>query len=220
MTKDDFIIRLETKADHREVEHVTREAFWNHHVPGCDEHYLAHILRKKACFLPELDYIAEQQGHIVGNIMYTRAKVIGDDGMEYSVISFGPVSVLPDWQDMGVGSILIRHTLDLAREQGHTAVLIYGDPAYYQRFGFIAAQNYGIASSDNYYCAALQALELVPDALSGKAGRFEEDKAYQINETSACKFDLNFPPKEKLKGSPTQTRFQELVSLRTPRKVQ
>ena len=113
MNKDDFVIRLETPHDYREVEHITREAFWNHYLPGCDEHYLAHILRGSSCFLPELDFVAELDGKIVGNIMYTRAVVFCDDGIEFPVLSFGPVSVLPDFQKYLCGSHVV-YFLDCA----------------------------------------------------------------------------------------------------------
>ncbi len=206
-------IRLETPADYSTVEQITREAFWNHHVPGCDEHYLAHVLRKAECFLPELDFIAEQNGTLVGNIMYTKAKIVGDDGAEYPVLSFGPISVMPEFQGRGVGGKLILHTLSLAKEMGHTAVLIYGDPDYYGRFGFVSAEQYRIGTRYNTYAAALQAIELVPDALAGKAGLFYEDEAYEIDPAEAEAFDRLFPPKEKQTGLASQERFQEMLQM-------
>lgn len=218
MTKNDFTIRLETPHDYREVEHITREAFWNHQVPGCDEHYLAHILRGSSCFLPELDFIAELDGKIVGNIMYTRAVVICDDGEEHSVLSFGPVSVLPDFQGMGIGSALIRHSLSIAGSSGHTAVLIYGDPAFYSRLGFGPAEGFGICTPDDFYQDALQAIELAPGALRGITGRFLEDQAYHTDEKDAAAFDAGFPAKERISGLPSQERFLYLLNLRKPRK--
>ena len=214
----DLTIRLEIPADYREVEYITREAFWNHHVPGCDEHYLAHVLRKSSCFIPELDFVAVQQGRIVGNIMYTHAKIVGDDGADYPVLSFGPVSVLPEWQGNGVGSALILRSLSEARRLGHTAVLIYGDPAYYSRVGFVAAETYGIGSSDDYFADALQAVELKKGILNGKSGRFFEDHAYEVDAKAAAAFDRSFPPKEKLEGLPSQLKFLEHVAARKPRK--
>lgn len=216
--ESDLTIRLETAADYREVEYVTREAFWNHHVPGCDEHYLAHVLRESRCFLPELDFVAVQQGRIVGSIMYTRATLIGDDGVRYPVLSFGPLAVLPEWQGNGVGSALVRRSIDAARAQGHTAVLIYGDPAYYARLGFVAAESFGIGTQDDHYADALQAMELISGALSGKQGRFAEDRAYEIDEVAAAAFDKTFAPKEKVEGLPSQLLFLKHVSMRKPRK--
>ena len=66
---DSIIIRQERQEDYAAVEAMTREAFWNHHVPGCNEHYLAHVLRKHPDFIPQLDLVAERNGQIVGNIM-------------------------------------------------------------------------------------------------------------------------------------------------------
>ncbi|MDP3446729.1 MAG: N-acetyltransferase [Eubacteriales bacterium] len=211
-------IRLERPEDYREVENLTREAFWNNYVPGCDEHYLAHVLRESVCFLPELDFVAECSGQIVGNIMYTRASVLCDDGETLSVLSFGPLSVLPLWQGKGVGSALVRHSLERASELGFPAVLIYGDPAFYSRLGFLAAETFGIASADDYYFDVLQALELVAGALREKSGRFVEDHAYEVDEKAATAFDQSFPPKEKREGLPSQLRFLENVAMKKPRK--
>lgn len=214
---EDFEIRLERAEDYRAVEYLTREAFWNHHVPGCDEHYLAHVLRKSDCFVPELDFVAVRDGEILGNIMYTRAKVLCDTGEIVPALSFGPLSVLPRWQGKGVGSALVRHSLKRAGALGYAAVLIYGDPAYYSRLGFLAAETFGIGTADDQYADALQALELVPGALRGKSGRFAEDHAYEVDEAASAEFDKAFPPKEKQEGLPSQLKFLQHVSMRRPR---
>ena len=92
-------IRNETESDFREVEILTRKAFWNVNVPGCDEHYLAHVLRNHEDFIPELDLVAEtEDGEIVGNVMYTKAKLVEESGTELSILTFGPISVHPDYQ--------------------------------------------------------------------------------------------------------------------------
>jgi predicted N-acetyltransferase YhbS len=215
---EDYItIRLETLEDCSVVEHITREAFWNHHVPGCNEHYLAHDLRNADCFLPELDFVAEMDSQLVGNIMYTKAVIRGDDGTVYPVLSFGPISVLPAYQGKGVGGRLIRHSLAIATELGHSAVLIYGDPDYYSRFGFVAAEQYRIGTQYNTYAAALQAVELVPGALIGKSGLFAEDSAYEVDDSEAEAFDLLFPHKERLTGLETQAKFQKQLNMQEPR---
>lgn len=203
-------LRRENAADYRETEALTREAFWNNHVPGCDEHYLLHVMRDAESFIPKLDYVAVLGDKIIGHIAYTHARIITGDGASHPALSFGPLSVLPAYQSRGVGGALIRHTLALARDMGHQAVLIYGDPAYYCRFGFAAAEQYGIRTSAGLYHAALQAYALVPGALSGLAGRFEEDAVYQIDSSAAAEFDKSFPAKEK-STAPSQARFQELL---------
>ena len=97
-------LRREAPTDHRAVEGLTREAFWNHYGPGCVEHYLAHVLRDAEAFVPELDYVAVLKGMVVGNIMYTRAKILCDDGRSLPVLCFGPLSVLPGLQRRGIGA--------------------------------------------------------------------------------------------------------------------
>jgi len=217
MQNNELTIRLERKSDYREVEHITREAFWNNYVPGCDEHYLAHLLRTADCFLPELDFIAELGGRLAGNIMYTRAVIRGDDQTDHPVLTFGPLSVLPDLQKEGVGGALVRHSLSAARDLGHTAVLIYGDPAYYCRFGFVPAEQYRIGTKYHTYADALQAIELVPGALSGKSGLFNEDSVFEIDDVAAERFDGHFPPKERLTGLRSQQKFQQQLSMQKPR---
>lgn len=69
-----FHLRLEQPTDYRTVEELTREAFWGFTRPTCDEHLLAHKLRQIPAFVPELDYVAEVHGKIVGNVMYSKAK--------------------------------------------------------------------------------------------------------------------------------------------------
>ena len=175
MSNPSLLLRRETSADYSAVETLTREAFWNLHGPGCDEHYLAHMLRGSDAFLPALDFVAELDGRIVGNILYARSCVALDAGGELPVITFGPVSVLPEFQRQGVGSALIRHTLSLAQQMGFSAVFIYGDPAYYGRLGFRPAEAFGVGTEDNFYQDALQAVASAagraakrPRALSGR----------------------------------------------------
>lgn len=94
-------IRNERESDFRQVEELTREAFWNHHVPGCDEHYLVHVLRSHPDFIAELDFVAIVDDKIVGNIMYTKAHLINEKNDKMDVITFGPVSVLPEFKEKG-----------------------------------------------------------------------------------------------------------------------
>ncbi len=214
---EDIKLRNENSSDYKIVEELTREAFWNHYVPGCDEHYLMHIIRDSEAFIKELDFVAEADGKIIGNIVYTKAKIVADDGTSQEVLSFGPLSVLPEFQGKGIGGMLVEHTKTIAKELGYKAILIYGDPAYYSRFGFTAAETFRIGTSDNMYAAALQALELFPGALAGISGCFHEDAVYGIDEAAAKEFDRGFPQKELQSDLPMQKRFMEMIQMRVPR---
>lgn len=94
-------IRNEEKADYEIVEKITREAFYNLYIPGCVEHYLVHIMRNHKDFIPELDFVLELNGNIIGNIMYTKAKLMDENGRMKEVLTFGPVSILPACQRRG-----------------------------------------------------------------------------------------------------------------------
>lgn len=208
------ILRTEQPSDYRETENVTREAFWNQYAPGCNEHYLLHIMRGSPAFLPELDIVAVYNGKIVGNIVYAKAVVKADDGNEYEVLGLGPISVFPGYQNKGIGGRMIEYTKKIARETGYRAIFLYGDPGYYSRQGFIAAEKFNIRTADNMYAAALQVYELHENALSGIKGRYFEDKIYEVDETAAADFDKTFPAKERIAGTASQKRFLEVAAMR------
>ncbi|MDR0349175.1 MAG: GNAT family N-acetyltransferase, partial [Tannerella sp.] len=90
------------------------------------------------------------------------------------------------------------HTIQKAGETGFKAIIIYGDPKYYKRFGFKNAQEYGITDMKGNYNEALLALELVPGALENRNGKFFEGEIYQINREESESFEKQFPYKEKL----------------------
>ena len=175
-------LRNERKSDWKTVEQITYRAFRDAPPTGTgddgNEALLAQKLRGRAAFVPELDYIAELDGSVIGNIMYTRSKVVNDTGGEWETLTFGPVSVLPKYQRQGVGGALINKTLQAARERGYRAVLIYGYESYYPRFGFKPASEYGITTSDGKNFPAFMALPLFDVALDGVHGRLICDEAY------------------------------------------
>jgi predicted N-acetyltransferase YhbS len=201
-------LRLENEKDCRTVEELTREAFWNIYVPGADEHLLIHNLRKTKEFIHRLDFVAVSNQKIVGNIVYVEAKII-NGGKEYIALTCGPVIVLPEYQNKGIGTKLINHTIHLSKEMGYKAIIIYGDPEYYKRFGFKVSKEYNITNGEGKYPAALLVLELFPNALHGINGKFDEGKIYEIDEKELEEFEKGFTEKEKQKIK-TQERFNEL----------
>lgn len=98
MNNNDFIIRNENEDDYRTVEEMIRDAFWDLSVPGCSEHYFVHVLRKHPAFIPELDFVYESGGQILGSVMYSRSELIGDEGEVRTVLTMGPLCVRPGYQ--------------------------------------------------------------------------------------------------------------------------
>jgi predicted N-acetyltransferase YhbS len=193
----DVVLRPEETADRREVENITREAFWNLMKPGCDEHYLLHVMRDDPSFIPELDFVAVKDGKIIGNIVYSKSSVIGKDGASHETVTFGPVSVLPEFQKRGVGARLILHTLELAKKLGCRAVIILGHPDYYPRLGFRRAREFGLSLETGETFDPFMALELVPGGLGSIGGVYRYADIYHVDPAEAEAFDRGFPPKEK-----------------------
>ena len=206
-------LRQEKPTDYQETEFVTREAFWNQFAPGCCEHYLLHVMRENPAFVPELDVVAECGGRIVGNVAYARGVIKGDNGTEYEVLTLGPLAVLPEYQQMGIGSQLMEYTRNLARDMGFRAIVLCGDPDYYSGKGFVPAETFGIRTAENMYAAFLQVCELSEHALAEAKGRYYEADVYAIDEAAAMEFDRQFPKKETLTGTTGQKRFLEVIEM-------
>jgi putative acetyltransferase len=209
----DVTIRNEIEDDYRTVEVLVREAFWNLYVPGCSEHFVLHSLRRSSDFIPKLDFVAEREGQIIGQIAYSRGTILDKEGSEKSVISFGPVSVLPAFQRQGIGSALIIQSANLARAMGYPAICIYGDPRYYSRFGFRCGEKYEIKTADDRYAVALLVLELKQGALNSMAGRLIESVAFEVDTNELAEYDATFSYKEQAERE-SQREFRLLASLR------
>lgn len=209
----DITLRNERPEDYRAVENITREAFWNLHAPGCDEHLLVHKLRQSPCFIPELDFVAVTGNRLAGNIMYSHAHIVPPAGKKHKVLTFGPLSVLPSLQRHGIGSALVLHSLKQAAALKYTAVLIYGNPAYYSKLGFVSAKNFGISRPDGIFTPALMAIELQKNSLQGLKGYFKEDDVFTLSPDEVEEFEAFFPKKEKKSGTPSQLEFQHICSL-------
>jgi putative acetyltransferase len=192
-----YVIRSEEKADYRIVEELTKKAFWNIHAPGCNEHYLVHTMRSHPDFINELDYVIEKDGIIIGNIMYAKTKLIDQDNNEKTILSFGPISVHPDYQRRGYGKALIEYTFTKAIEMKYEAVAIFGNPSNYVNRGFNSCRKYNVAVSEGVYPTALLVKELKEESLNGKNWIFKESEAYNFDEAEVEKFDLQFGKMEK-----------------------
>ena len=96
-----IIIRNENPCDHREVENLVRESFWNVYRPGCLEHYVLHVLREDPAFVKELDFVMEKDGVIIGQNMFMRAVIASDDGRQIPILTMGPICIKPELKRQG-----------------------------------------------------------------------------------------------------------------------
>lgn len=202
MNKNDYIIRLERKNEYRQVENLVREAFWNVYRPGCLEHYVLNQLRNDAAFVPELDFVMEQNGVLIGQNMFMRASIKADDGRNIPIMTMGPICIIAELKRQGYGIILLNYSLEKAKELGCGALCFEGNIDFYGKSGFDYASRFGIryrGLPDGKDAPFLLCKELIPGYLDGITGEYAPPQGYFVNEEDAEKFDKSFPHKERLK---------------------
>jgi RimJ/RimL family protein N-acetyltransferase len=196
-------IRLEQPKDYREVENLTRESFWNAYRPGCTEHYVLNQYRNNPDFIPELDFVMEMDGKIIGHVMFSKAEIILDDGTPYPSWTFGPISIHPDYKRKGYGLKLLRYALEKAKEMGVGLLQMEGNIEFYKHAGFDLASKMKIhyhaepRESDVPYFLAQ---ELIPDYWGNREGTYCPPKGYFVADENPDAFEAyeaTFPQKEK-----------------------
>lgn len=206
MQKPSIRIRREQETDHKAVEELTRKAFWNLYIPGCNEHYLVHIMRAHEDFVAELDFVLERDGQVIGNVMYTKAKLVDESGQEKQILTFGPLSVTPEYQRMGYGKLLLEHSFAEAVALGYDAIVIFGNPGNYVSRGFVCCQKHKVSLPSGVFPTAMLVKELVPGALGAKKWSYYDSPVMQLDEQAAQRFDEGLEKLEK-KQQPSQEEF-------------
>ena len=201
-----FKIRNEEETDYERVEEITRKAFWNLYIPGCVEHYLVHIMRSHIDFLPELDLVIEVDNQIIGNIMYTKAKLIDESGEVKDILTFGPFCILPEYQRKGDGKKLLEYSFEQAAALDYDVIVIFGNPNNYVSSGFKSCKKYNVCLENGTYPSAMMVKELKPDVLNGRKWVYFESPVMKIDEQEAGRFDDGLESLEK-KYQPSQEEF-------------
>ena len=178
MIEKNITIRLETKEDYRNVENLTREAFWNIYRPGCMEHYVLHCLRKDPAFVPELDFIMELDGELIGQIIYMRSAIECDNGQKVPIMTFGPIGIAPKYKRQGYGKRLLDYSMEKAREMGAGALAITGNILFYGKSGFVPAKTKGVRYADDPEADYFLIKELIPSFLDGIFGTYKDPDGY------------------------------------------
>ena len=200
--KDSIIIRTEKEKEYREVENLVRESFWNVYRPGCLEHYVLHQLRKDAAFVPELDFVMEADGQIIGQNMFMKAYIQADDGRKIPIMTMGPICIAPDLKRKGYGKILLDYSLEKAKELGCGAICMEGNIDFYGKSGYRQASEFGIryhGLTEDDDASFFLCRELIPGYLDGITGEYAPPQGYYVDEQEAEVFDKTFYYKEKKK---------------------
>ena len=202
MKTNDLKIRSEKVEDIGTVDNLIRESFWNVYRPGCLEHYVMHCMRKHPDFMPQLCFVMEKGGEIIGQNIFWKAEITSDDGRIIPIMTMGPICIRNDLKRKGVGKILLDFTLEKAKEAGAGAVCFEGNIDFYGKSGFTYASGFGIRyhglpegeDSSFFLCK-----ELIPGYLNGITGEYSTPQVYLVNRDEAEEFDKKFPKAEKLK---------------------
>ncbi|MBR6285008.1 MAG: GNAT family N-acetyltransferase [Muribaculaceae bacterium] len=212
-------IRLEQPCDYREVEVLTREAFWNVYRPGCTEHFVLNQFRSNPDFIPELDLVMEEDGKIMGHIMFSKAELVLDDGTRCPSWTFGPISIHPDYKRKGYGLKLLNYTLNKAREMGIGFLCMEGNIDFYKHAGFGLASKMGIhyhAEPRDAEAPYFLAQELIPGWLKNNGiseATYNPPKGYfvaEANPEAFAAYEATFPKMEKL-CSPGQLTYDGIM---------
>lgn len=154
-------IRLERPDDAVAIEHLVDQVFG----PG-RKSKTVYKLRDGQTPIADLAFVAiDDEGAIVASIRYW--PVIAG---RRPALLLGPLSVEPSKQGQGFGKVLMRHSLATAKRLGHGAVILVGDPEYYEPFGFSRAMAGDLALPGWVDDRRFLGLELIAGALGGAAG--------------------------------------------------
>lgn len=202
---NNYSIRVEEERDYSTVESLVRESFWNVYRPGCTEHYVLHHLRSNPDFIPELAFVMEADGKIIGQNVFVKAQITKDDGTAFPILTMGPICIANEYKRKGYGKILLDYSLEKAKALGYGAVCFEGNIDFYGKSGFDFASKFGIKyhglpegmEADFFLCK-----ELKTGYLDGITGVYATPKPYFVAEENPEDFeafDAQFPAKEKLK---------------------
>lgn len=165
-------IRPETKEDYLEIREVNVLAF-----EGEAEATLIEKLRLSDAYIPKLSLVAQENGRIVGHILFSRI-TIEDGDKSYPALALAPMAVRPEFQNQGIGSQLVIKGLEKCKELGYRLVIVLGHPEFYPRFGFEPARKHGIEPPQPWPDEAFMVYKLADDETEKITGEVKYSKLF------------------------------------------
>ena len=166
-------IRTALKSDYETIYDLVKTAFETAQVSNGAEQDFVLKLRDSAAFLPELEFVAEENGSLIGHIMLTRQPVSLETGA-LSAVLVAPLCVALPYRNQNIGGSLLRHAGEQAVKLGFTASFLVGNPDYYGRFGYRRVGEFGIQNQSGIPDRFVLGCALVPGAFSGVSGSLTE----------------------------------------------
>lgn len=173
----DIAVRQEKPEDYPVVFDLIEKAFENELMSDHEEQNLVERLRKSNSFIPELSLVALYGDKIVGHILLTRVKIVNAQ-YKFESLALAPVSVLPEYQNKGIGGMLIKNAHKAAKDLGYKSIVLLGHAGYYPKFGYKPASTFGVELPYNVPDENCLAIELVEEGLKGVSGIVEYPKEF------------------------------------------
>lgn len=123
-------------------------------------------LREAAPAVSSLCFVVEQDGEVVATLRFWPVTLPNNE----QALLLGPLAVLPELSGKGMGRALVRHGMTTAKSEGWPAVLVVGEPKYYEPFGFDREKAAALRLPGWVELRRFQAAELIPGALDGVEG--------------------------------------------------
>lgn len=136
-------IRIATKQDFKEIYNLVEEAFKTAQVSDGNEQNFVLELRKRATYIPNLEFVAEKNGKLIGHIMFSKQPVKLIKG-KLNAVLIAPLCVDFNYRNQGIGSKLMNYGLNKAKELGYDTAFLIGNPEYYKNFNFKSVTNYNL----------------------------------------------------------------------------
>lgn len=164
---------------------------------------MLHCYRSDPDFIPELDFVMELDGKLIGQVIYVRSQIECDDGRKIPIMTFGPISIAPEFKRQGYGKRLLDYSIERAKEMGTGALAITGNIDFYGKSGFVPAKTKGVRYADDPDADYFLIKELKEGFLNGISGTYKDPEGYFVCEKDPDgfkKFEEEFPKKRKIKA--------------------
>ncbi len=180
MIRNDITIRPENPNEFALIDQLVRRTFAEHtgYSDGEGEVALVHEIREKPYYLPQLSFVAELDGEIVGHFMFSRFPLSpapngGYDPAHCQLLMLAPVSVHADHVNKGIGETMLRLGIEKAKAFGAKGLSVEGDFHFYNRLGFVTSADYGIRATGGFPLEeprCMMVMETSPGSLAGLNG--------------------------------------------------
>lgn len=150
--REDIIIRPETQKDYKEIVSLVLRSFkeGTEYSDGTDIVALIEEIRVSRYYIPELSFVAELNGKIVGHFLFSHFPLSPsregghNEEPDSEIVMLAPVSVHADYFHQGIGTAMLKKGIEKVREKGYKGITVEGNFNFYNKVGFRTSSEYNI----------------------------------------------------------------------------